>query len=515
MTTPLGTQRKPAVTSARPRESASTLHVRQLGFVAALASLSGVFWVVGGMEMIERLAFYGVKAVAALYATASSRDGGLGISATMFGDVLMLWALVQSLLPVFVGGLSDRYGYRRTILVSTVVKILGYLTMAWLPSYPGFFAGALLLATGTAIFKPGIQGTLVHATQRESSSMAWGIFYQLVNVGGWLGPLVAAYLRSRLSWTFVFYACACIIAVNFVLLLTYRDPASSLHVRIGRPTRSLWRESVDELRRPQVWSYLAIFSGFWFMFNALFDVLPLHVRDWVDTRSLVQAVFGAHGITRPSLAFLVGADPTGQFIQPEGMLNLNAGLIMTTCFFFAWLSGKLRPTTSMVLGTLLASVAMVLTGFSMLGVTSALAIGIFSVGEMFSSPKFSEFIGNMAPRSKTAMYLGFSQIPLAVGWTLEGKLGPHLYDLYASKDRFARLMLVDRGMSTHAAQAIPQGEAFERLVKLTGLPPETLTHQLAEQHHIGIVWWVMAVVGVVTALGIFLYARAHVAKPSE
>ena len=35
-----------------------------------------------------------------------------------------------------------------------------FITRIFFPSYWGFFAGALLLATGTAIFKPGIQGTL-------------------------------------------------------------------------------------------------------------------------------------------------------------------------------------------------------------------------------------------------------------------------------------------------------------------------------------------------------------------
>ena len=52
--------------------------VRQLGMWAALASLGYVFWVVGGMEMIERLAYYGVRAVATIYATRPQSGGGLG-----------------------------------------------------------------------------------------------------------------------------------------------------------------------------------------------------------------------------------------------------------------------------------------------------------------------------------------------------------------------------------------------------------------------------------------------------
>lgn len=82
--------------------------VEQLGLVAAIASLGYVFWVVGGMEMVERLAYYGVRAVSGLYATAPISDGGLGVSAVDLGSIFFIWALFQSLVPALVGGLSDR-----------------------------------------------------------------------------------------------------------------------------------------------------------------------------------------------------------------------------------------------------------------------------------------------------------------------------------------------------------------------------------------------------------------------
>jgi dipeptide/tripeptide permease len=157
---------------APPPDETTLADVKQLGLWAAIASLSYVFWVVGGMEMIERLAFYGVRAVAMLYATRPESTGGLGVTMATFGTLLLLWNLVQSLIPIFTGGLSDRYGYKQTIFASTIIKTLGYLVMVWFHSYWGFFAGAMLLATGTAIFKPGVQGTLIKTTNRRSSSMA-------------------------------------------------------------------------------------------------------------------------------------------------------------------------------------------------------------------------------------------------------------------------------------------------------------------------------------------------------
>ena len=145
----------------KPHSETTLADVKQLGLWAAIASLSYVFWIVGGMEMVERLAFYGVRTVSTLYTTRSPSEGGLGVTMSTYGTLLLCWNLVQSWVPVFTGGLSDRYGYKETLFLSTVLKILAYLIMGWFHSYPGFFVGAMCLAIGTGIFKPALQGTLV------------------------------------------------------------------------------------------------------------------------------------------------------------------------------------------------------------------------------------------------------------------------------------------------------------------------------------------------------------------
>jgi hypothetical protein len=162
----------------------------------------------------------------------------------------------------------------------------------------------------------------------------------------------------------------------------------------------------------------------------------------------------------------------------------------------------------MVFGTLLASAGLCLLGSSMLGPVAALGIAIFAIGEMLSAPKFSEFIGNVAPADKKAMYLGFSQVPIAVGWMAESKLGPMLYEAFGSKEVFARRMLADKGYPADLA-AVPQGKAFARLVEVLHMPPWDVTAMLYRMHHASIwkVWQVMGAVGVASALGIWLYGR--------
>jgi len=490
--------------------------VKQLGLWAALGSLGYVFWVVGGMEMIERLAFYGVRAVSTLYATRAKSEGSLGVTMADLGWVLLTWNLVQSLVPVFIGGLADRHGYKETIFTATVIKCFGYLVMAWFHSYWGFFCGAVFLALGTAIFKPGIQGTLIKVSSRRNSSVAWGVFYQTVNIGGWIGPLIALHMRQK-GWIWVFYINAAVICVNFLLLLVYKEPGKDERlerralVKSGQLRESsLMVESLRELGKPHLYLYLLIFSLWWFMFPMLWDVLPKYIDDWVDTGAIVRTLFG-HGGAPPNdvIHFLMGMSKDGLRIEPEGLVNINAGLIMLTCFLFAGLSARMRATTSLLIGTLFVVASLILFGLFNLAWLCVLAMAVFSVGEMLASPKFSEFLGNIAPPDKKAMWIGFSQAPILIGWTIEGKVGPQLYQILSDKDVFAREMLVARGMDASQATeaALPVGEAFKKLVAFTGETPEALTRTLYQTHHIGTTWYIFALVGVVSAGLIWAYGR--------
>jgi hypothetical protein len=197
----------------------------------------------------------------------------------------------------------------------------------------------------------------------------------------------------------------------------------------------------------------------------------------------------------------------GRVILPEGLVNWNAGMIMIFCFIIAGWSARLKAVNAMVLGTVFASGALLMIGGFHWAWFAALAILAFSIGEMLSSPKFLEFLGNIAPPQKKAMYLGFSQLSLGIGWSLEGYFGPRWYDQWASKDRFSRELLSERGMDAGAVADIPQGEAFRTLVEFTGQSASELTQTLYNSHNVGLVWYVMGGIGLASAVGLVFYGR--------
>jgi hypothetical protein len=255
-----------------------------------------------------------------------------------------------------------------------------------------------------------------------------------------------------------------------------------------------------------IW-YIVLFSGFWFMLMAFWDVGPLFFRDWVDTTVMVRHLFGEDGTQSQFWIFVLGMSSDGTRIMPEGLVNINAMLIMLTCFLIAGWSALIKATNSMAIGTFLAATTLIVFGsFNHVWIVVA-GIVCFSIGEMLSSPKSSEYLGNIAPRQKKAMYLGFSQLPLGIGWMAEGYFGQTLYYKYGAIDTVARPALVDAGMSQADAAAIPIGEAFQKLIEITGQSADVLTAQLYAANNVGKAWFIMAAVGIVSAAGMYVYGR--------
>jgi proton-dependent oligopeptide transporter, POT family len=209
-----------------------------------LRSLGVVYWIANWMELVERFAYYGVRVVLPVFMVETIADGGPQLTHIQKGTVYSIWAIVQSFVPIFSGAYADRYGYKLTIAASTVLKILGYVLMGYCIAlaemaggaplaelrradadltYEIFFCGAMLLALGTAVFKPGVQGLIAQEMPDAAAGLGWGVFYQMVNIGGFIGPLIAGYLRV-LDWEYVFLACAAGITLNFLPLFTFREP---------------------------------------------------------------------------------------------------------------------------------------------------------------------------------------------------------------------------------------------------------------------------------------------------
>lgn len=481
--------------------------VEKLGFWEQVKSFSRHFWVANLMEMLERLAYFGVRAVVGIYIVDAAQRGGLELTHIERGVIFTIWAIIQTLLPMFSGGFSDRYGYRKSLYVAFGMNTVAYVIMGASNSYAPFMVGVVMLATGTAIFKPPLHGTLAHTVSEKNSSVGWAFFYQLVNIGGFIGPIIAGKMRA-LSWDYVFYASAIIIALNFLptlfLLKDFSVETRAEKKARGEVEKGAFATFVDSMstliRDTKFVIFLAIFSGFWLMFMQLFDTFPIFINEWVDSRGTLAWL---HGI---GLHF-INADSFGN-VPPEYMINLDAGAIVLLMPLIGFITGKFKPVVMMVVGMLISTFALVFTGMMSTGGLVLFGIFLFAVGEMACSPKFSEYIGLMAPPEKKALYMGYSNIPFAIGWGLAGVLSGVTYGVYSDKYMLARRYMIDElGLNADMINSLPIVEVMPKMVDaLPGITDQfQATRILWDMYNPWVTWIFFGAIGLASTIAMLIY----------
>ncbi len=205
----------------------------------------GAFWSANVMEIFERMGWYGFYAVSSIYLTGAVADGGLGFSSEDRGVIQGVVTFFLYLFPAVFGALADRYGYKAMFLASCVVMAPSYLLLQFPTSFWGFFAVYFLVAIGHGMFKPVVISTVAKTTTEKTGSMGFGIFYMMVNVGGFLGPIVAGIVRGW-SWTYVFWASA--VWIGFLALtciLFYKEPKVPGEVTEKKPLGDVMRGMVE------------------------------------------------------------------------------------------------------------------------------------------------------------------------------------------------------------------------------------------------------------------------------
>ncbi|MDH5492458.1 MAG: MFS transporter [Myxococcales bacterium] len=489
-------------------------------FLEQIRSFGRVYWIANWMELIERFAYYGVRTVLPVFMVLAISEGGPEFSHTEKGVIYAIWALVQSFVPIFTGGFADRYGYKLNIAIATVLKIIGYLLMGYciqiavslagMPleearaadtdlAYETFFAGAMFLALGTAIFKPGLQGLIANQMPRESSSLGWGLFYQMVNIGGFLGPMVAGYLRV-LEWEYVFVACSVGIALNFVPLFWFKEPERPEGLNRETPLRLLI-DAVHGLLEPRLFFFTISFAGFWLMFYQLFDILPNFIDDWVDSRGAAGAIASVIGD---------GAVPivNGGNLTQEWIINVNALLISLLAFAVGYVTGRIRSLTAIVIGIGISAAGIYALGLSMSGWWILGAIALFSLGEMAASPTKMRYLASIAPKGKDGLYMGYVNMTVGIGWSIGSIVAGEMYQEGGDKVVLAeRYLREEAGIGADVLAQTGRGgmmELFEQTMHVDAWGARELLWQTYEPYGM---WIVFTLIGLGSMIMIVLYDR--------
>jgi POT family proton-dependent oligopeptide transporter len=153
-------------------------------------------------EMWERFSYYGMRAFLILYMTAAVANGGLGFddkhAATVYGNYVgAVW-----LTPIIGGFIADRLlGQYRSVLLGGSIIALGHFTLAF-KTLSTFYAGLVLIVIGTGLLKPNVS-TIVGSLYEDGDARrdaGFSVFYMGINLGAFIGPIIAGGLAQRVNW---------------------------------------------------------------------------------------------------------------------------------------------------------------------------------------------------------------------------------------------------------------------------------------------------------------------------
>jgi POT family proton-dependent oligopeptide transporter len=154
--------------------------------------------------MWERFSYYGMRAFLILYMVHA-----LGFDDRHAGAVYGTYTGSVWLAAIFGGIIADRWlGHYRSVLAGGIIIALGHFTLAF-HALPFFYAGLSLIVIGTGLLKPNVS-TLVgslYEQRDERRDAGFSIFYMGINLGAFLGPIIAGYLAQQVDWHLGF-ACA-------------------------------------------------------------------------------------------------------------------------------------------------------------------------------------------------------------------------------------------------------------------------------------------------------------------
>jgi proton-dependent oligopeptide transporter, POT family len=438
------------------------------------------FWTANTIELFERAAYYSMASFMVIYLKESL---GMTPSFATFLNGSLLWGLIY-FMPILSGTLADKFGFKRSLSVSFVLISIGYFVMGNVQRlWPGLIGrpaaeavdftvpvvlGIVLIGLGGSIVKPCIAGT-VQKTAGTRATLAFGIFYMVINIGSITGRSVSYFIRTSLGIPAIFtYAATAFALVGLVVtLFVYREPQ---YVNDGIKDGQQVRKRTLGQALGGIFVVLAnlkfdflilVLSMFWFLYIQLYNLMPLFMR----------------------------------YVDPDAPMELYtlANPIMIVCFqlLITRLVKRWLPVKTIMIGAIVVTLGMLVNVLPPLlfadpnakvklgltlpiaGVFMIVSIASMAVGEMMASPRIYEYIGAIAPKGQEGLYLGYTSLPIAVASIIGGPIGGRLFE------RYINTPLKD------------------------GRPVDTVT-----------MWLIIVGIGVASIVGLWIYDRA-VVKPKE
>lgn len=369
-----------------------------------LNGFTKTFWVANTLELFERLAYYGAKAVLAVFI---AEKVGLESEAGFLSGLLNTFLYS---LPIIAGVFVDKYGFKRTLMACFAIFCIGYFSigvagMGWgienyIDKKTYLIAALVLTAVGGSLIKPCVVGTVALTSKPDARALGFSIYYTLVNFGGAIGPILAYYIRTDLGIEFVLMMSSLTsLLLFFGAWLFYREPAES-EAREKKTFGKVMSDMVLVFGNVKFLSFLIIFSGFWMMFWQIFYSFPFYVKDVLHYDAF-------------------------EFLETVDAWTIILITIPVTALVSKW-----KPIIAMIVGVSISSLSWIIIGAGATTMAAIVGMAVFALGEATQAPRFYEYVSSIAPKDQVGTFMGFAFMPIAIGSFSAGIIADWLRSSY-------------------------------------------------------------------------------------
>jgi MFS family permease len=421
-------------------------------FVRRFTVLNGApreLWLVFLLKLMMVAAYAVTNKTLALWLSSD-----IGLNDVRAGNLIQIWALSITTVTLLVGSLTDAIGLRRTFFAGAIVcliarSVMVFSNVKWLSILGGMFP----LALGEALSTPVLIAGLRRFSNTRQRSIAFSLFYAIMNLAFWASSRTFDYLRQHFGehgqvnlFGLHFSTYRALLCVS--LIIEFALIPAIFFIRRGAEATD---EGVKITLEPAKYPGVGVWSSFW-----------LTVRDsGRDTIRLFAGLLRQQGFYR-LLAFLVfigflkvifmqldyvfpkfGIRVLGNGAPIGGLSSINYLLIILLVPVIGALTQRFAAYKMVILGGSISAISVFimalpaswfqpfadglpghLIGHKYFGVQGSVHpyylmivcyLVLLSVGEAFYSPRVYEYAASIAPRGQEASYAALSYVPFLLG----------------------------------------------------------------------------------------------------
>ncbi|MDP3849544.1 MAG: MFS transporter [Luteolibacter sp.] len=379
----------------------------------------------------------------------------LGFSEQSALSLIVGWSFFMTMTTILAGSITDALGLRRTLLIGMSLCVVTRFVMVFSTSkLLALACGLFPLAVGEALCTPVLVAALRRYSTPEQRSVAFSLFYALMNFGFMFGYFIFDGVREAMAGkdplvglgayrTLLLTSMGIeLLMLPIILLLrpgvemtrdglvtvpeAHQYPGAGFWEKIRLTAADAWRDTLRTFTGlvksegfHRLIMFLLMIGLLKVVFNAMDYVLPPFAIRELGEGARVGRLNAINGILILVLAPAVGM-MTRKYAS-YSMVILGGFITASSFVFMALPTSVFQNMADGWLGKAVGNGYLEIVGavhpyYVMIFFWQV----VFSVGEAFYSPRVYEYAASIAPKGQEASYASLSYVPLLIGKLVTG-----------------------------------------------------------------------------------------------